>query len=121
MRDGEGWWLPMGPRTSLVAKLAAPSARAHDLVLGAKSTRREQWSVVLPSGFEVESIARDANVSSDFGSFTMKVTQQGATVRVDTTLVITAARVTPSQYPRWRVFCQAVDAASSPRVLAAPK
>jgi tetratricopeptide (TPR) repeat protein len=89
---------------------ARTSKRDHDLVLEYPWTQEERVEWRLPAGVNVATAPRAYEVSGDFGSFTMKVTEESQKLVVEYTLVVARRRITVAEYPKWREFLLAVDA-----------
>lgn len=115
--EADEWAIALGPRHRLLSRFAARPSRTHDLMLGPKRIYRESWTVELPAGFKPTSKPAPLKLETPFARFELKVSMEGATLVVDSELELRTPRIAPTDYAAWRAFCQAVEAASSPKLI----
>jgi len=116
-KEGDTLSAPTGPMQHLAASLASQSARTHDVVVGALSTQEETWVIKLPSGTKATRVPLPLSADTPFGSFSIKVEDNGGKVTVKSTLTLKKARIAPGEYQAWRAFCESVDRAFGQRVV----
>lgn len=119
-RTGEPLSLPISARDAeFVRSYARLSGRAHDLVLAFPWQHDETLTYRLAGGARVLRAPAPRTISSAFGRFVLDV--DGATgseqVQIHAVVDVTKPRITPSEYPAFRRFLGAIDAALSERVL----
>lgn len=118
-KQGAGWRVPAGPTFRMVARFASRPSRHHDVLIGPRRSRQEAWEVRLPAGMKASGLPKATKLETPFGSYVLEVEKKSSQVIVVTTkLVLTEARIRPGQYAAWRRFCQAIDAAAGPVVVA---
>ena len=117
--EGDGWSVPLGWQTRLVARFASLPARRSTLRVGPRHQRISAWVLTVPRGWRVLTAPAPSHVVSPFGRYEMKVERRAGSLEVHTELRIDAARIAPADYPAWRRFCQQVDAVGRPRVTVA--
>src|SRR5690606_23619618 len=107
---------PVTVRRRLTDQYASLSTRQLDLRLPVFGTEHSVYDVELPAGTQVISGPEDVDIKTRFGDFSIKRTQNGSVVRVESSLTLKVTRISPRQYPAWRTFCQAADAAMSTKL-----
>jgi hypothetical protein len=110
-RDGDALSVPAGPTHRLVPAYASLSKRTLDVDLHALTTRDDEWTIRLPPGTHVTRAATPAHLDTPYGSFSIAFEEGAGKVVVKSSLAFKKARITPAEYPAWRVFCEAVDQA----------
>jgi transglutaminase-like putative cysteine protease/Flp pilus assembly protein TadD len=111
----------VGPGEHLVRDYAQLASRRQDLRLDAKTTRVDATIFHLPAGARVIRAPDAAHGESPFGSFSVEVASEGsagdrATVRVTTTVTLSATRISAADYPAFRAFCEKADRALGQRL-----
>ncbi|MEP7125985.1 MAG: DUF3857 domain-containing protein [Byssovorax sp.] len=115
-REGDAFSLPAGPTHDLVADYASLSKRALDVDLRALSLREDEWTIHLPAGTRILRSPVATQLDSPFGSFVITFDSSAGKVMVKTALAFKKARITPSEYPAFRAFCEAADRAFGQRM-----
>jgi cellulose synthase operon protein C len=115
--DGDVLTVPAGPSHRLVADYASLSKRTLDVDLHALTQRDDEWTIHLPPGMKVVRSAAPTQLDTPFGRFSVAVEEGAGKVVVRTTLAFKKARITPAEYPAWRLFCEAVDRAFGQQIL----
>jgi tetratricopeptide (TPR) repeat protein/transglutaminase-like putative cysteine protease len=118
--EGELLSMPVTPGFRLTPNYASLSQRKLPVELIAFTTLEDTFRIKLPQGAKVISSPPNAEASSPFGSYSVKVEQGRGEVLVKSRLSVTAARIEPEKYAAWKAFCQAADVALSPRLLVKP-
>lgn len=109
--------LPIGLSLGLLSSVASLSTRTQPVIVAPLVANEETRTIVVPPGMAAERLPEAVNVSSPYGSVEVVVTSSGNKVIVKTKLTLTRARIEPTEYPAFRQFCQAVDAALSQRLV----
>jgi len=97
-----------------LARLASLSAREHPLVLGPPARHETVFRYVLPVGWEVASRPGDRAETSAFGAFSVRWQEEPGAVAVTTAWSLATDAVSAADYPAFRAFMQAFDAAVRP-------
>lgn len=100
-------WLPR----SFAQSLAVLTDRTEDLVLPAPWISEEELHFQLPSSANVDSIPRDTNISTEFGTASLRYEHRGHELIVHTSVQFTKLRITPDEYSSFRAFCEQVERA----------
>ena len=100
----------------IARRLGARSTRRHDVVIGVPSTFDETRTIRLPPGATVVDLPPAAHLTSPFGSLNFTVEQRPGALLVRRVMVLARDRVTPQEYPAFRAFVQSVDDALARRV-----
>lgn len=116
-REDDTFSVPANIAPRLVAELAPSSKRALDVVIGALTTREEEWVVKIPAGQNVRKVPAPQKIDSPFGHFELVVEQTAGRVTVKTSLSFKKPRVTPAEYAQFRSFCEAVDRGFNQRIV----
>jgi tetratricopeptide (TPR) repeat protein len=116
-REGDGLSLPAGPALKLVPDFAPLSARALDMVLTARSSRDDEWSIKLPPGLRVVAAPTPQRIETPFGRASVEVDSAPGKVVVRTRLALDRVRVPPAEYAAFRAFCEAADRAFGQRIV----
>jgi cellulose synthase operon protein C len=103
-------------RRRLAPLYASLPRRRLEVDIGAVPALEERYEIALPSGYEVRSLPPDAKGTSPFGSYSVEARQDAGKVSVTSRLVLAVSRVRPEQYPEFRAFCLAADAAFEARL-----
>lgn len=114
--DGERLSLPVTVRRSLSDQFASLATRRLPVRLPVFGTESADYEVELPPNTEVLNGPTNVNVTTRFGSFSVQRSQEGRTVRVQSSLSLSVTRVAPKDYSAWRAFCDAADAALGVRL-----
>jgi hypothetical protein len=94
------------------------SARKQDLVIEYPWQHKEELVFHLPAGMEVRHLPAARELSSEFGHFRLEIIPEGpGVVRVRSDLDVTRWRLSPADYPRFREFLGAIDAALADRLV----
>jgi hypothetical protein len=101
--------VPLGRKEHMVRDYAPLSERKLDVRLFAQWTQVDDWSVRLPPGAKVKSSPSPASGSSPFGSYTLESDVNGAVLHARTTVTLAKTRITASEYPAFRAWCEEVD------------
>jgi hypothetical protein len=116
-REDDTFSVPANIAPRLVAELAPSSKRALDVVIGALTTREEEWVVKIPIGLNVRKAPAPQKIDSPFGHFEMIVEQTAGRVTVRTSLSFKKPRISPNEYAQFRSFCEAVDRGFNQRIV----
>ncbi len=119
-KEGDSLSMVATPSLRLTSTYASLSKRTQDVRIVGFSTIDDTFVIKLPPGFKLKSGPVASSGNSPFGSYRVEVAQQGGLVTVKTRLEITASRITPKQYPAFKVFCEAADRALGGRLVGAP-
>jgi transglutaminase-like putative cysteine protease/tetratricopeptide (TPR) repeat protein len=104
----------------LTSTYATLSQRKQDVWTLAFTELRDTFVIDLPPGARVVSSPENKQGTSEFGSYSVVVEQQGDRIRVKSRVGLTVPRVKPADYPAFKRFCEAADAALSPRLVIQP-
>lgn len=116
-REDDTLSIPANIAPRLVAELAPSSKRTLDVVIGALTTRDEEWVLKVPAGAKLTKVPTPQKIDSPFGHFEMSVEQASGKVTVRTSLSFKKVRVAPSEYAQFRSFCEAVDRGFNQRIV----
>lgn len=115
--EGGNLSMPATLNRRLTSSFASLSKRKLDIAVPALGTTEDRYEITLPPGMKVVSNPTTASGESPFGSYSVRFSQQGNKVVVESKLSISVNRVTPSRYSAWKKFCSDVDRALSPRLV----
>lgn len=116
-RNGDRLSLPVTTRLRLTEAYASLSSRNLPVAIPVMGTVSDVFKVKLPPGFKVTEAPTKVASASRFGKYSVDVEQNGNEVTVSSRVTINVTRVAPEDYERWKAFCQAVDAAMTPRLV----
>jgi hypothetical protein len=116
-RDGGDLSIPVSPAGKLVPAYASLSARRQDIRLHVRSTLEDEWQIRVPTNYKVKSLPETVQKDTPFGSFAVATEQAAGKVSVRSTVTFRKTRITPSEYPAWRAFCEAADRAFAQRLV----
>jgi cellulose synthase operon protein C len=116
-REGDALSVPASVSPRLVSDLAPSSKRTLDVVIGALTSREEEWVLKLPAGAKIRTMPAAQKLDTPFGAFNVSFEQAPGKVTVRTSLVFRKARVAPNEYDAFRSFCEAVDRAFGQRIV----
>jgi hypothetical protein len=104
-----------GPR--LTGEYASLSTRALPVAVDALGTSEDTFTLRLPKGYKVYSGPLEQAVRTRFGDYSISVDSEPGKVTITSKIALRVTRIEPKDYPQWRAFCQAVDAAMTPRLV----
>ncbi|MGO9839104.1 MAG: DUF3857 domain-containing protein [Polyangiaceae bacterium] len=107
--DRDALSVPLGRKEHMVRDYAPLSERKLDVRLFAKWTQVDDWSVHLPPGAKVKSSPSPASGSGPFGSYRLESDVNGGVLHARTTVTLAKTRITASEYPAFRAWCEEVD------------
>jgi cellulose synthase operon protein C len=115
-READSLAIPI-PSHRLVPEYASISTRHLDVVLGALTTREDEWVIRLPPGMKVTRPAAPAQLDTPYGRFSLGFEEAPGKVTVRATFAFKKARIPPAEYGAFRDFCEAVDRAFDQRIV----
>ncbi len=107
--EGDVLTVPLGRKEHMIRDYAPLASRKLDVRLVAQQTEEDDWVVRLPSGAKVKNVPAPTRGSSPFGSYSVDVESSGNTLRVKTTVTVAKTRISASDYPAFRAWCEEVD------------
>jgi tetratricopeptide (TPR) repeat protein len=116
-KEGDSMSIPLGPREHMVHDFAPLSQRRLDIRLPAMTTTENDWTVRLPPGMHVNRVPQASDVRSPFGDVRVEVEQFSSTVHVKTTVRMDRSRISATEYPALRAWCEAADRSLGPRLV----
>jgi cellulose synthase operon protein C len=118
--EGDTLSMPVTSGFRLTPNFASLSQRRQPVELIAFTSIDDTYRVKLPAGAKVLSLPTEANGSSKFGTYSVKVEQAKGEVIVRSKLQVKMPRIEPADYQAWKRFCEEADSAFSPRLLVKP-
>jgi cellulose synthase operon protein C len=119
-REGDSLSMPVTGGFRLTPNFASLSQRRQAVELIAFTSVDDTYRIKLPPGAKVLSAPEPREITSQFGSYSIKVEQTKGEVVVRSKLSVKVSRVEPADYQAWKRFCEAADSAFSPRLLVKP-
>jgi tetratricopeptide (TPR) repeat protein/transglutaminase-like putative cysteine protease len=116
-REGDAVSIPAGPKEHFVHDFAPLSQRRLDVRLPFRSVSATDWTVHVPSSARVLRAPQPATLSGPFGSVRVTVEQPPGGVHVATIVSLDVSRVSASDYPAFRAWCESVDRALGQRIV----
>jgi tetratricopeptide (TPR) repeat protein/transglutaminase-like putative cysteine protease len=116
-REGDNLSVAVTTHVRLTESYASLSTRRLDVAVPVFGTVRDTFEITLPPGYRVLSAPAETSATSRFGVYSVGVDRQGSTVKVTSEIRLDVTRVKPAQYAEWQRFCQAADAAMTPRLV----
>jgi hypothetical protein len=113
--------VPLGRREHMVRDYAPLAERKLDVRMLAQWTEVDDWTVRVAAGAKLKSVPVSSSDAGPFGSYSLDVVSDGRTVHAKTTVTLTKTRVTGSEYPAFRAWCEKVDRALGQRATVATK
>ncbi len=100
-----------------VERLCPTETRTHPLVLGPPSRVALKFRYLLPDGYRAVDLPPNGSSTSPFGRFQVDWLDEGAVVTVSAEFELDVDQVSASDYPAFRAFIRALDAAVSPALV----
>jgi transglutaminase-like putative cysteine protease/Flp pilus assembly protein TadD len=113
--EGDALSIPVGRKEHMVRDYAPTAVRALDVRVPAQWTEEDEWSVHTPAGSRVTNLPVSTSGVSPFGTYSLAVEAGAGTIHVKTTVTLSRTRVTASEYPAFRSWCEGVDSALGQR------
>lgn len=101
---GRRMFVPLLGTQPVQLTLPEVATRVHPLLLEDAYTGVDTFTVTLPSGYQVENIAPNADLTSEYGSYSLKIEQKGQQVVVTRMVQIRAGTFPADQYAKVRQF-----------------
>jgi tetratricopeptide (TPR) repeat protein/transglutaminase-like putative cysteine protease len=121
LREGEALrFNPFGNQRGYTERWAGLAVRHHPLELGDPNETRFTHRIALPRGWEAEGLPEPAAVDGPYGSFEVRYRAEPGQVVVEGRVVVKRRRVPVADYPAFRAFTAAADAAFARTVRVAP-
>ncbi|MGI5863203.1 MAG: DUF3857 domain-containing protein [Myxococcales bacterium] len=111
---------PFGQGQTYVESYAPLSVRQHDLVLSYPWINRSSFRIALPEGLAARELPEPVELKSPFGALTIRYTADGATLKIESEVLLAVSRVSAAEYPAFRAFLGLIDQALSRRLKAEP-
>ena len=115
-----GTELRVAPGGGRIQGLASTRRRRHPLMLGPPETFVERRVVRLPAGHHVASLPSGGEARSRFGRVAVVYGRDGDAITVETTVTLTAPRVSPREYPEFRGWVEEADELLRQRITIRP-
>lgn len=115
--EGDRLSVPVTTRVRLSDDYASLSSRKLDVAVPIFGTQEDRFELTLPPGMRVLSGPLTVNHQTEFGDYSVVVKIEAGKVAVTSRVLLKQTRIAPAKYPAWRAFCEAVDAAMSPRLV----
>jgi transglutaminase superfamily protein len=119
-REGDRLSLSATLGTRLTPRYASLSARRLDVQIGAFPSADERLVIDLPKAFRLVAGPTPVRAETPFGTYSVEVREEPGRVTVQSTLSLAVSRVAAKDYPAFRSFCEAADAAFEPRLVLGP-
>jgi hypothetical protein len=113
--EGDALSIPVGRKEHMVRDYAPTAVRTLDVRLSAQWTQEDEWSVHAPAGSRLTNLPVSTSGVSPFGTYSLTVEAGAGTIHVKTTVTLSKTRVTASEYPAFRSWCEGVDSALGQR------
>lgn len=111
--------VPIGPHEHMVHDYALLSQRKLDVRIPAQTIHATEYVIKPPLGARIVAMPGATTSTTPFGSLEVTVEPLASGVRVKTTITITKTRISAGEYPAFRKWCEAVDAALGQRLVMA--
>lgn len=120
-RDGDALRLaPFGTARNYSERWAGLASRRHPLVLGDPNVSRFTYRIALPRGWEAGELPAPASAENPYGAFDVRFRAEPGAVVVEAQITVREARVPVADYPAFRTFANAADAAFARTIRIAP-
>jgi transglutaminase-like putative cysteine protease len=116
-REGSQLSLAVTPSLRMTPTYASLSRRRTPVSIHAFSTVDHTFTTKLPKGMRAIQTPTRVNFKSEFGAYSVDVSEQPGEVVVHSTLSLTVHQIPPERYADWQKFCAQVDAAFAPRLV----
>jgi cellulose synthase operon protein C len=114
------WHLPVAAREpEFVRSYARLSQRRHELLVAFPWQHEEVLTYRVPQGWQVAALPDARGEHTSFGSFRVEVSadDDGRQVRVQSKIDVIKHRFAPAEYPSFRAFLRALDAALGQKIV----
>jgi hypothetical protein len=112
LREGEALrFNPFGAQRGYTERWGGLAVRRQPLDLGDPNETRFTHRIVLPHGWEAEPLPEPAAIDGPYGAFEVRYRAEPGALVVEGRVVVKRRRVPVSDYPAFRAFAAAADAA----------
>lgn len=115
--DGATLTVPLDPQPhALSDRYGRYGDREQPLLLDFPVTSRSLTTIKLPAGYKATRLPKPVKLSSPFGSLSLSAVVKGGDLVIAEEFILSATRVSPKDYPKFRTFTQQVSAARNASV-----
>ena len=100
-----------------IDQLPQEENRRTDIVIKSGAVYIDNIDIVLPEGFQVESLLQPFEISSPFGSLELVVRQEDGVVRISQKLTLNKGRYPKEKYASLRLFVNALSQISASKIV----
>jgi len=120
-RDGDALrFTPFGAQRGYSERWAGLAQRRHDLIVGDADESRFNYRIALPRGWAAAELPEPAAVDGPHASFEVRYRSEPGVIVVEGRLTLRDRRIPVGDYPAFRAFTAAADAAFDRTVRIAP-
>lgn len=114
---GQRLFVPICPIHNGYSAPPALPNRQEDIYLGAGYWDKDEITLAIPEGYEIEAMPKDQTVEQPFGTFSFTVQRTDSEVRIQNSLLMKSGTYDKSQYPQFIDFMKKISSIYSQKIV----
>ena len=114
---GQRLFVPVCPIHNGYSTPPALPNRQEDIYLESGYLDKDEITLTIPEGYEIEAMPKDQTVEQPFGTFSFTVKRDGSEVRIQNSLLMKSGTYDKSQYPQFIDFMKKISGIYSQKIV----
>lgn len=114
---GQRLFVPICPIHNGYTTPPALPNRQEDIYLEAGYLDKDEITLTIPEGYEIEAMPKDQIVELPFGTFSFTVIREGCEIRIQNSLLMKSGTYDKSQYPQFIDFMKKISGIYSQKIV----
>ena len=114
---GQRLFVPVCPIHNGYSTPPALPNRQEDIYLESGYLDKDEITLTIPEGYEIEAMPKDQAVEQPFGTFSFTVKRDGSEVRIQNSLLMKSGTYDKSQYPQFIDFMKKISGIYSQKIV----
>ena len=114
---GQRLFVPVCPIHNGYSTPPALPNRQENIYLEAGYLDKDEITLTIPEGYEIEAMPKDQTVEQSFGTFSFTVKRDGSEVRIQNSLLMKSGTYDKSQYPQFIDFMKKISGIYSQKIV----
>lgn len=114
---GQRLFVPVCPIHNGYSTPPALPNRQEDIYLESGYLDKDEITLTIPEGYEIEAMPKDQTVEQSFGTFSFTVKRDGSEVRIQNSLLMKSGTYDKSQYPQFIDFMKKISGIYSQKIV----
>jgi transglutaminase-like putative cysteine protease len=116
-KTGNRLFIPVNPLRSKGYDGLKKNSRIHDICINTGYKDQDSISIIIPEGYEIESMPGNVSLDNSFGSFKTSLTQNNSTIIVRHHLIIKSGKWSKNQYAELVAFFEKINSSYKAKII----